>query len=234
MPLELSDDAKVAIELYLKSINEKNEEQRQKRITIYTTVAGLFIAAFTGLLTWAITSGTHDAAIVAAKEETQRLLETPPVLQTINSHITQASDAALKATRSAAGADAAASEAEDSLKTLKTTLAADKDVVSAIKDINKFVDDIVKKPEFINGVSVKVTAQITELESELKTWTGEPTYIPTAPMFVMPPQTHAPDHYSTMACPQGYFMMGMTLFTDVNESFLQRAQIMCRPLISPR
>jgi prefoldin subunit 5 len=178
-----------------------------------------------------ITSGTHDAAVIAAKQETQRLLETPPILQTISSHITQANDAALKATQSAAGAHAAASEAEDSLTSLKTTLAADKEVVSAIKDLNKFVDDISKNPEFQTGVVAKVTAQITKLESELRTWEGNPTYIPTAPIFVMPPQTHAPDHYSSMSCPQGNFMTGMTLFTDVNESFLQRAQILCRPLI---
>jgi hypothetical protein len=238
MALELSDEAKVAIELYLKQINEKNEEQRQKRMTLYATIVGVFIAAFTGiligLLAWAlnnITSGTHDAAVVAAKQETQRLLETPPVLQTINSHITQANDAALKATQSAAGAHAAASEAEDSLKTLQTSLAADKEVVSAIKDLNKFVDDIVKNPEFQNGVVAKVTAQITKLESDLSTWEGNLTYEPTAPMSVKPPQTHAPDHYSTMSCPQGNFMIGMTLFTDVTESFLDRAQILCRPLI---
>jgi hypothetical protein len=171
LALELTDDAKVAIELYLKQINEKNEEQRQKRITLYTTIIGVFIAAFTGiligLLAWAlsnITSGTHDAAVLAAKQETQRLLETPPVLQTISSHITQANDAALKATQSAAGAHAAASEAEDSLKSLQTTLAADKEVVSAIKDLSKFVDDIAKNPTFQNAVSAK----LNELNEPIK------------------------------------------------------------------
>ena len=58
MPLVLRDDEKVAIELYVKQLNEKNEEQRQKRIVLYTTIIGIFTAAFTGvivgLLAWSL------------------------------------------------------------------------------------------------------------------------------------------------------------------------------------
>jgi flagellar basal body-associated protein FliL len=106
MPLVLTDDAKVAIELYIKQLNEKNEEQRQKRIALYSTIIGIFTAAFTGvivgLLAWALNSiitGTHDAAVEAAKQETVRVLQL--TLQTINTTTERANDAALKATQSA-------------------------------------------------------------------------------------------------------------------------------------
>jgi hypothetical protein len=74
MPLELSDAAKVAVELYLKEINEKAEDLRHQRIVRYTSILGLFTAAIGALLVWTLTTGARDAAVAAAAAETRRLL----------------------------------------------------------------------------------------------------------------------------------------------------------------
>jgi hypothetical protein len=168
MPLELHDDAKVAIELYVKQLNTQNEEQRQKRVVLYATIIGIFTAAFTGvivgLLAWAlnsITSGTHGAAVEAAKQETARLLQSPPILQAINSTTERANDAALKATQSAAEARVEATEADVSLKTLRTTIASTTTVASALQDVNNFEHNIANDPEFQRAVVNKLTEIIS-------------------------------------------------------------------------
>jgi len=175
MPLVLTDEERVAIELYVKQLNEKNEEQRQKRIVLYTTIIGIFTAAFTavviGLLAWAlnsITSGTHDAAVEAAKQETERQLKSPPILQLISSTTERANGAAIEASKSAAEARveatqarAEATEADVSLKTLRTTIASSTAVVSALQDVNNFADNIVKNREFQSGVVDKLNNVIS-------------------------------------------------------------------------
>jgi hypothetical protein len=156
-------------------LNEENEEQRQKRIGLYSTIIGIFTAAFTaiivGLLAWALTSiisGTHYAAVEAAKQETVRLLQSPPILQQISSTTERANVASVTASASAAEARveatqarAEATEADLSLKTLRTTIASTTAVASALQDVNKFVDNIAKNPEFQSGVVDKLTHVIS-------------------------------------------------------------------------
>jgi hypothetical protein len=79
-----------------------------------------------------------------------------------------------------------------------------------------------------------LSARLSKLEEDLRTWDPKGdsnAFMPPAPITIMPPQNHVPDHWTTANCPQGYYMIGMSLFTDTNESFLQRAQVLCRPLI---
>jgi hypothetical protein len=160
LPLELSDDAKVAIELYLKDINEKTEELLHKRTIRNVATIGLFTAIIDALLAWTlstITSGARDAAVTAATEETRRLINSDFVVDNIKSNLKRADDTASNAIQSTAAARLAASEAEVSLNTLRTEFTRSQDVVSAITTIGNLAHTIADTTGFQDAVAERVS-----------------------------------------------------------------------------
>jgi hypothetical protein len=163
LTLELSDAAKVAIELYLKETTIANEEIRNKRITRSIAVIGIFAAIIGGLLAWAmttITAGAKDAATAAATAETHRLLTTDPIVDKINSSLKRADDTTNQAIQSAAASRLAASEAELSLKTLQIDLARSQEVVSAVNKVNDLANAVAKSPGFQDSVVAKTVGAL--------------------------------------------------------------------------
>jgi hypothetical protein len=85
-----------------------------------------------------------------------------------------------------------------------------------------------------DGFAHDLRWRLDKLEAYLRTRDPQGdsnAFMPPTPISIMPPVNHQPDNWTTANCPQGYYMIGMSVFTDPAESSLQRMQVMCRPLI---